>query len=163
MPSGEDLTRWTAWLALVLYAGALLLRWHAGKRHLARLAWTAGCLVFLAHVSCAFSFYHHWSHAAALADTARQTEDSLGVAWGWGIYLNYLFTLLWLADAAWWWRGLDRYDGRGRLMEWIIQAFFAFMFFNATVIFGSGPGRWLGVGVFAVLAFALARLMTMRS
>lgn len=158
----EALTRWTARLALVLYVAAGIIRCRRWDLRLARLAWTAGCLVFLAHVGCAFNFYHHWSHAAALAQTARQTQDLAGFSAPWGLYLNYLFTLVWLADAAWWWCSVDTYTKRGRPIDWTIQSFFTFMFFNGTVVFGSGAGRWLGIAAFALLGLAWCQRLTAR-
>jgi len=131
---GGIVTLWLADGAAALYAAAIalmLLR----RDSLARGAWAAGCAIFLAHVAFAFQFYHHWSHAEAYAATARQS----GI--GWGLYVNYAFAIVWLADVLWW--------GRPRA-SWIsttIHVFLAFMFFNATVVFGKGWVRWAGVVV----------------
>ena len=54
------------------------------------------------HVAAAFHYYYEWSHAVGLAETARQTEELTGMASGSGLYLNYLFTLVWLADGIYW-------------------------------------------------------------
>ncbi len=144
MELGESLTRWTVRLAMALYVVSLALRWSARCRRpwlgrpwlgMARLAWTGGCILFLAHVACAFNFFHGWSHAAAYQHTARRTEETIGIFWGGGLYLNYAFTLVWLADVLWWWRGLEQYERRGRAVEWGVQAFLAFMAFNGTVVF----------------------------
>lgn len=159
---GELLTRWSVLLALALYVLGLVLRLHSkldsvekGARlrlAWARRAWTAGCLLFLLHVACAFQFYHHWSHTAAYAATARQTAEVVGLAWGGGLYANYAFTLLWVVDASWWWRGLDRYETRPRAVNWAVQGFFGFMAFNGAVVFGRGAARWLGLGACLLLA-----------
>jgi hypothetical protein len=149
MDRGELLTRLTIWLALCAYAigaGTLLLargrsRWLAG----ARLAWTLGCAFFLAHVASAFTYYHHWSHAAAYQETALRTGELTGVPWGGGIYLNYLFALAWLADVGWWWLAPASFAKRSSRLTAIWQGFFFFMVFNGTVVFGDGPVRWLGV------------------
>jgi hypothetical protein len=138
---GRVVTLWLADGAAALYAAAIalmLLR----RDSFARVAWTAGCAIFLVHVGLAFHFYHHWSHAEAYAATARQS----GI--GWGLYFNYAFAIVWVADVLWW----------GRLRaSWIgilIHSFLAFMFFNATVVFGKGWVRWAG----AVATMALAVL-----
>ncbi len=151
MDTGELLTRWTVRLALALYVLGLVLRWSAGGRRSwlagARLAWTAGCLAFLLHVGCAFHFYHHWSHADAYAATARGTVAVVGWDWGGGLYANYAFGLVWLADVVWWWRGLEVYDTRRRAVEWMLQGFLAFIAFNAAVVFAEGGIRWISLVV----------------
>jgi hypothetical protein len=117
MEPGELLTRWSVRLAMVLYVTALAIRITAGKRgawlRVARLAWTIGCGAFVVHVICAFAFFHHWSHAAAYEETARRTEELVGISWGGGLYLNYTFTVLWTADVIFWWRNPHRTGRRG--------------------------------------------------
>jgi hypothetical protein len=151
MDTPELLTRWTVRLSLALYALALLLRWSAAGRRSrlswARWAWSTGCLFFLLHVIYAFHFYHGWSHAQAYEETARRTEEVVNWRWGGGLYANYVFTLVWLLDVAWWWRGLEAYEARPRAVEWGVQGFLAFMAFNATVVFGEGTIRWAGAAV----------------
>src|SRR5262245_10761780 len=103
MSAGELTTLWTVRLALALYVLALALRIGAWKRprpDLARLSWTVGCLAFLLHVGCAFQFYHHWSHRAAYEATARQTAEVVGLDWGGGLYANYAFAAVWVADVC---------------------------------------------------------------
>src|SRR5262249_18531621 len=146
-------------LAMVLYVLALSM-WIMGRNRTvwlrgARLAWTIGCTAFLAHVICAFSFYHHWSHSAAYEETARRTEELVGVYWGGGLYLNYLFAVLWTVDVVYWWRNLDR--SRGRRIRIAIQVYLAFIAFNATVVFGSGMIRWLGMGATLLLVILVWR------
>ena len=142
-----------------LYVMALAMRWgvRSGRsgRALSRLAWTGGCALFLLHVTFAFEFHHAWSHTFALAATARRTEQIIGVRWGGGLYLNYLFMVLWMADVCWWWLSLERYEARDRVIEGCLQCFFALMWFNATVVFGRGVARWLGLSEFLVLSAAL--------
>ena len=150
--SGELLTRWTVRVALALYVAALALRMMGGSGRVARLAWSTGCMFFVVHVACAFQFYHHWSHDAAFAETARQTLEVTGLNWGSGIFANYAFTVLWLADAACWWADARSYLTRSRWIEWAVQGFMAFIAFNATVVFGAGAIRWFGLAGCALLA-----------
>jgi hypothetical protein len=150
MTAGTALTLWSARAAFLLYACALA-GWLSGKPRAARLAWTCGFVVYLSHVAAAFQFHHHWSHAAAYAETARQTAELAGVRWGWGIYLNYLFTLVWACDAIWIWWSPQTHRWRPRWISAAIHSFMAFLFFNATVVFVSGPVRWLGLTVTAAL------------
>jgi hypothetical protein len=160
--SGESLTRWTVRAALVLYALAVALRIAApARRHTARAFWTAGCLLFLAHVAAAFHFFHGWSHAHAYAETARQTRELSGMNWGGGLYFNYLFTIAWAADAAyWWWGGLDAYDRRRRWIAMTLHTFFFFMAYNGAIVFARGPTRRVAIAATAALALlALVRLL----
>jgi hypothetical protein len=151
--TGEQLTRWTARLALLLYAATLGLRLsHPPRPSLARLLWTAGSFAFLLHVAAAFQFFHHWSHSDAYRETARRTAETVGTPSGWGLYLNYLFTGVWTADVAWWWAlGTDAYRARPRSLRVGLDAFMAFMAFNATVVFGHGATRWAGAFVTVLL------------
>ena len=72
-----------------------------------------------------------------------------------GLYLNYMLALLWVVDTAWWWRGLTAYRCRPSAIGVVLHAFFFFMLFNGTVVFGTGPVRWLGLAVTLALAVAL--------
>lgn len=169
MDTGELLTCWSVRLALALYALALLRRWSSrGRRSslaAARWFWTAGWLAFLFHVLCAFQFYHHWSHTDAYAVTARRTAEVVGWHWGGGLYANYAFTLIWLADALSWWRGLEIYERRRRAIAWSVQGFLAFLVFNAAVVFAQGAMRWvsLAVCVFLLVFRGWLALRTARS
>jgi hypothetical protein len=161
VPWGETLTRWTVRLALLLYAATVALRLAAPRhRGAARALWTLGCLLFLAHVAAAFQFAHGWSHARAYAETARQTRDLFGLEWGGGIHFNYLFTVLWVVDATYWWAaGLGAYERRPRWIEVSLHAFFAFMAFNGAVVFARGATRWVAVGItVGLVLLCLSRL-----
>lgn len=161
--TGEAITVWSVRGALLLYVAALGLWLGAhnerGQRR-ARLAWTAGCLLYLAHVCAAFQYFHDWSHAAAYAETARQTTELFGIEWGGGLFFNYVFTLVWVADAIWWWRGVAEYAQRPRWVSAAIHVFLAFMFFNGAVVFASGFSRWVGAA--AIPALLLLRWMSRR-
>ena len=157
MEMGALLTRGTIWLALVLYALSDFLRRRTRTRprleSWARWSWSAGLSVYLAHVAAAFHFYHDWSHAAAYADTARQTEDLFGINWGGGIYFNYAFTAVWLEDTLWWWLAPGSFQRRPRYVDATIRAFFLVMIFNAAVVFPTGLSRWVGLGIVIGLVF----------
>jgi len=159
MSGGEFLTRFTVWVAVAGYAaGTAAFALSRGRRRwdaAARLAWTVGCVALLAHVACAFNFYHAWSHAAAYRDTARQTAGATGLDWGGGLYFNYALLVAWVADVAWWWRrGRDAYRRRPRALVAAWHAFLIFMVFNATVVFASGVVRWAGLCVCVGLGVA---------
>ncbi|MEM1179101.1 MAG: hypothetical protein AAGM22_12205 [Acidobacteriota bacterium] len=158
--TGEFATRLTVWLALVGYlAGPTSALWgrdHGSWQRLARGLYTVGLTAFLAHVALAFHVYYGWSHRVAYVETARQTFEATGSRSGAGLYLNYLFTVLWCLDVAAWWRtGLLRFRERPPWIDGALHGFFLFMAFNATVVFEEGPVRWAGlVATLALLALA---------
>src|SRR5262245_56138147 len=119
MATGELLTRWTIRVAMALYVTSLALRVRAEGRRTwlvpARLAWTAGCACFFVHVACAFQFYHAWSHRAAYEETARQTAETVGLAWGGGLFVNYVFAAVWASDAGWWLAWPEQYQTRSHI------------------------------------------------
>src|SRR5947209_7649561 len=125
MDLGEWFTRGTARVAVMLYLLALSLRLLAdGRRNWqasARWSWTVGGIAYLLHVICAFQYYHDWSHAAAYTATARQTAAVVGWDWGGGLYANYVFTVVWLADILSWWRSRDRYATQPRGRAFLVQ------------------------------------------
>jgi hypothetical protein len=159
---GTLLTKWTIRLALaclaVYFGGRLLGIGSAGAAHSTpdnrrkfaalRWIWTIGCVLFLAHVACAFQFTHHWSHAHAWEHTARETERLMGFSFGDGIYFSYFFLLLWVADVV----ALWVCDSRPK---WLILPTYLFIFFialNGAIVFEDGPTRPVGVVVVAALA-----------
>ena len=153
MSSGETLTKITIWLAIVGYAaGATSFALSRGRNKwdaAARLAWIAACVSLLAHAACAFHFYHGWSHDSAYRDTARRTAEVFGLDWGGGLWVNYALLAAWVLDVVWWWRrGLDAYRRRPWPLVAAWHGFLIFIVFNATVVFKTGPVRWLGLCVF---------------
>ena len=109
-----------------------------------RLLWSLGALALAAHLVLAMQLHHGWSHAAAVADTARQTEAKFGVNWGGGVWFNYAMVVLWLVDAAWAWLSpIGRDAARGWCRS--VRGYFLFMWFNGAVVFPTGPVRWFGL------------------
>ncbi len=115
-----------------------------------RLVWTLGGAVFLVHVITSFHFFYDWSHAVAVDETARQVAELMGRGFGAGIYLNYVFTAIWLVDAAWWWFDAASYQRRSWIGVLLAHGFFLFMIFNATVVFEDGVTRVMGLLVTAI-------------
>lgn len=147
--NGEAITVWTVRIALLLYVAALFSWLLGGKRRAGRtrLLWSGGLLFYLAHVVAAFHFVHGWSHEGAASETARRSRELFGVDSGLGLWLNYVFTIVWTSDALWWWMDGDGYRDRPPWIRVATHAFLAFMFFNGAVIFGHGLSRWLGLAV----------------
>lgn len=151
---------WTIRLAVLYYgvAAGLMLTlagddWSAAtiRGALARSCWTLAWAAYVIHVALAFHYYHHWSHI----DAIQHTENVSG--FGPGIWFSHLFTLLWGLDIAWWWLRPDEYAHRPPRIGRVLHTFMAFIVFNGTCIFASGPVRWFGVAVFGVLGFLWLR------
>lgn len=138
---------WTARIGMTCYALRLLVevaaRDAAARRVWARGLWTIGWLVMGVHFALAFHIQHGWSHAHAVADTARRTAEVVGWYWGGGVWINYAFLAAWTLDVARMW-GLARFSPAAeRRWNITLHAFMAFMAFNATAVFG--PAWWIGV------------------
>ncbi len=156
--TGDYLVRATVRVALAYYAAALVLmltlrppEWAAaaGRGRLARWCWALAWVTYAVHVGMAFHYYHHWSHA----DAVRHTREVSGV--GVGVYVSYLFSLLWALDVAWWWLRPAAYAARPRWLDGLLHGFMAFIVFCGTVVYESGPIRWAGCVLFAGLALLL--------
>ncbi len=155
MEMGAALLRGTILLSLFAWvAGEWGRGANRGMNPAGRGAWTVGALAAFGHGAAAFHFRHGWSQQAALIETARQTAAVTGLDWGGGLYVNYLFLAIWVADAGWWWLFPRAFDGRPKALDRAVRAFLLFMFLNGTVVFAKGPSR--GVGTAAVLAVLFA-------
>lgn len=148
----------TAWVSFALWAGAVGLmipatvsewRLRATRFRLARWSWALGAAMFVVHFLVAFHFAHRWRHENAFAHV---TETA---GFGPGIFVSYLFTLLWVSDAIWWVVRPVSYATRPRWFGWTLHGFMAFITFNGTVVYVHGWIRWVAVGVFVALGTAL--------
>lgn len=149
------MVRGTMILATMAWAvGEALMRRSPRVDRFARAAWTAGIALALIHVVLAFHFVYGWSHEAAVDATVRQTADRFGWGWSGGIYVNYLFLTLWLADVLLWWIAPAARAARPSGVETGRRLLFAFMFLNGAVVFASGPGRVAGIASLALVLFA---------
>lgn len=154
-PFGEFLTRWTIRLALACYVFCLasVIRGRGStdrqQNQVVRVIWTLGCGLFITHVVAAFGYYHHFSHQAAYDDTARQTREQLGFAFGGGIYFSYVFLALWILDVAWRWLAPST---RPAWFDWPLHAFMFFIAFNGAIIFEGGVSRMAGIVACLLLA-----------
>lgn len=145
---GGVLIRGTAYVALAYWAVAVELI--VVPQRFARIVWTLACGTYLVHVAMAFEHAHHWSH-----DDAFRHVEAVS-RFGYGIFVSYLFTLVWLADVVWWWASRTTYQRRPRWLGMSIHGFMSFVIFNATVVFADGWVRWISVAAFALLAIAYA-------
>ncbi len=84
----------------------------------------------------------------ALELTAKQTFQITGITTGIGLYFNYFFALTWLSDLLWLKLANQSYKKRPQWIYYGIHGFMAFMWFNATVIFGSLIAQLIGIFAF---------------
>ena len=159
METGEFLTRATIWTSIVAYtAGSVLFALSRGRSRwdsATRIVWTIAVVALIAHFISAYEFHHHWSQRSAYLDTARQTEEVIGLNWGGGLFINYAFLLIWIVDVSWWWlRGLASYRTRPWQLIALWHGFVIFILFNATVVFKDGMVRSVGLVVCLTLLVA---------
>jgi hypothetical protein len=104
-----------------------------------------GVLLLLAHFALAFHLRYRWSQEAAVRETARQTAETFGFDWGGGVFVNYLFALVWAVDAWSWHARPARAAARATLVRWTLRAFYLTIIASGAVVFVVGARRWLGV------------------
>ena len=160
--TGQSLMRWTVRLAVALIVGRAMLRLWAGDRRPVPssaecVLWTLGCIAYACHVALAFEFVHDWSHDQAWRHTAAETARMTGVQRGEGLWVNYLFTILWTVDVVRLCRARRRHHRTSNRVDAMMALFFAFMVFNSTVVFGPSHYRWLAMPVCVVLLVAWRR------
>ena len=119
--------------------------WAAAICFRSRSWWTVGALAASVHVAAAFHSFHGWSHQSAVQATAQQTGALVGVFRGEGVFFNYAFLVVWLADVAWWWLRPSSYETRPLAVGRAIHGFLFFMFFNGVIVFADGWMRLLGI------------------
>jgi hypothetical protein len=138
----------TIWAALLLFcageAGRARVRAGGSPPPWAWWTYTTGAILCMIHIAIAMKVAHGWSHDAAIAATARQTNAVYGLNWGGGVYVNYAFVAVWLVD-AWRWRRREFHHTRDLdAVTWATRIFFLIIILNAAVIFASGARRAAG-------------------
>jgi hypothetical protein len=124
---------------------AAVVCWAAGEVRRSRAWWTAGAALAFIHSIAAFGVFFAWSHETARVMTAQQTAALTGINFDGGIYVNYLFLTVWLADAAWWWSSPESYARRGLMVSMLIRGFILFIIVNGAVVFADGWARVVGL------------------
>jgi hypothetical protein len=138
----------TIWCALALFVvgetGRSLARRGSPAPAWAWWAFTLGLVLALVHTLLAFDIVHNWVHDGAVEATARQTQEVFGIRVGWGVYVNYVFLAVWLAD-AWWWRVSPDLHRRPAAVTWVLRGFSLLIIFNGAVVFAAGWRSILGL------------------
>ena len=106
-----------------------------------------GCGVVTLGLHIVLSLDAVGGHAAAVEHTRR----TAGV--GWGVWVNYLFAAVWLADTLWLTAATHSYARRPRWVGYTVHGFLAFVMFNATVVYGQPATRLAGCVWFAILGY----------
>ncbi len=143
----------TIWISLALFV-ATQHGYRSGPRlpgwvHAANATGLALCVV---HIAIAMGSVHGWRHAAAIDATAIQTESVYGLRWGGGVFVNYLFVIVWALEA--WWRTRTRAFSESRFARWLLRTFYAVIVFNAAVVFARGSMRMAGFVLVVALVLA---------
>ena len=138
----------TIWLSLICFSvgesGRTFTRARAMPPAWAWWIFSTGLVLAVIHTLIAFDTVHHWSHEDAISVTAAQTQAVFGVDVGGGVYVNYLFFAVWLAD-AWWWKAAPAGYARPAIVTWMLRAFYMVIIFNAAVVFVNGIRRVFGL------------------
>ena len=140
---------WMVWLSLIAFAAGEL----AKSRRYAG-AWSisaTGAILLAVHIVLAMAVRHGWSHASALEATAQQTSDVFGIYWGGGVYVNYVFAVVWIAELFVWRQWPEGYASRLEWIKWSLRAFYFVIIVSAAVIFATGWRRWMGAAILAGL------------
>lgn len=162
---GSLIIAWTIRASVLLFFATLISwvlqtapsRWDRSLR----IVWSLGFVLFVAHVVAAFHFHHQWSHAAALAETARQTRDQIGLEFGVGLYFNHLFMIVWAIDLVWIWFASTELQKRYRWLRLTWIAYLIFIAFNGVAVFKDG---WMRVGgITAMCVILLGVIMRLKS
>ena len=154
-PVGADVTNKKITGSALLPVASWCVSWpmvawpHPRDKSAGRSLWTLGCSFLLLHIAIAFHLGHGWSHGAAWEHT-RQVGG-----YGDGIFVNYAFALVWLADVIWMWAAFRSYLGRPRWLKCAIHGFLAFVVFNAAVVFADWGLRLLFLTWFLGFAGAI--------
>lgn len=148
------MTIWTARLLVLLYVVAVVMarRRAAGFRDRACVwLWASGALMLVVHVLAAFHEIHHWNWQHAVDHTSRETERVIGRSSGLELWVNLVFVSWWIGDS------ILRVTRPGlelaRAYDHCVRSVWAFMFFNATVVFGPAGWKWLLPVVAVIIAW----------
>ena len=125
----------TAWLVV---AG-----WVAAEVSRNAWPWLFASLAMTTHLLVALGLAHGWSHAHAIDHTAAVS------GFGPGLYVSYAVVTLWALDSA-----AGACGRPWRRLHALARAAVGFVMFNATVVYGTWPGKALGVVAFGVVGWA---------
>jgi hypothetical protein len=140
---------WAIRLAMACLAVGYALQCLTGVRNTRVIAglWVFGAALASFHTATAISAFHSGSFGEALESTARRTEAMFGVRVSWGLFVNYVFVAAWWLDAIWRWQFRP---APLRAVEIGIDFFLISIAFFGSVVFATGPIRYVGLVVMAI-------------
>jgi len=115
-------------------------RWYAW-------CWVIGSVAMWVHIVGSYAVVHGWSHAAAIEATAAESERVTGIRAGWGVYVNFVFAILWSAYSVILVRRSSVPTRSDAMVFWFIAA----MVSMSTVVFEQGWVRWIGIAAILFL------------
>lgn len=116
-----------------------------------KVVWSAACLLTAVHAYLALSDVHQWNHHHAFDHIANETGRVLGFRFGYGVYFNYLFVIIWIADVIWLWSSSESYQNRSNRLSSAFHLFLILIMVNGAVVFRDGLPRYLGIIVIAAI------------
>ena len=151
----------TIWLSMFLFVAG-----EAGKRFVRAdntpkwpwWAWTIGVTFCAVHMAIAMAVHYGWNHQAAVRATAEQAAAVYGITWTGGLYVNYVFLLIWAGETAWWAISTRAYLSRGAALVWSLRAFYFVIIVNAVVVFARPAMRPAGLLLLAALVVSWIRI-----
>ena len=149
----------SVWISLSLFALAEVARARTARAW-PRAVSAAGLVLMIVHILIAMGGRHDWSHTSALAATAAQTGDVYGLDWGGGVYVNYVFVVLWILVVLRCWGDQPGAAGAGRVpnaIVWAVRWGFLIIIANAAVVFAGGWRRLAGAAIVGALVVAWFR------
>jgi hypothetical protein len=75
----------------------------------------------------------------------------LGWEFGYGLYFNYFFLVLWTVDLVWWWGFVESYSSRAKWISLSIHGYLLFVIVNGAIVFVTGPTRWISLLVLCLV------------
>ena len=112
----------------------------------ANVVYALGAAIMAVHIVCSYGIAHHWSHQAALDHTASETEAVVGIAVPHGVYVNFLFLVLYIGNTIWRYRAGGSKVRRPKWWAWTIDLFLDAIVLMATVVFETSWIRWVMIG-----------------
>ncbi|MEZ6091432.1 MAG: hypothetical protein R3C05_26125 [Pirellulaceae bacterium] len=130
---------------------------HAGRFNASNAWYSTSVLLMFVHVGVAYAIAHRWSHRAAMEHAAIETRETLGFEFAPGLYVNFVFLLVFLIDTIWRWRVKNPRLRNPAKLACAIDGSIAFIFLMATLVFEEGPIRLVSAIGTIVIAFRYFR------
>lgn len=143
----ESASLWAIRLAMLVMVGVYAAELAGTKRCHRCLAflWLVGALLALGHSLGSLITFHHGNQAEALESTAQQTQALLGFRFGAGLYVNYVFVVVWLLDATLRLGVRNKYERFPNAYFYCVHGFLIFIAINGAIVFKAGLVRVIGI------------------